>query len=119
MEIILDVFLKPLLYVLGYALSTLAIYAFGAYVIPFLKTKLGEEKYNALVSYTRMYMAAVEERFPELDGERKSEWVINQIKQQYPALNNDYLQTIIDGLMQPLSVDGIINARGSDRMAGF
>ena len=109
MDMVLELILKPILYVLGSVLSGIAIFAVNAYLIPFLKEKLGEEKYNMLVAYVRMCMSAAEEKFPTWDGDLKSEWVIEQIKAQYPALDNEYIQTLIDGLMQPLSVDGIIN----------
>lgn len=109
MDIVMELVLKPILYILGSVLSGLAIFAVNVYLIPWMKEKLGEEQYNMLVAYIKMCMSAAEEKFPTWDGDKKSEWVIEQIKQQYPKLNNEYVQTLIDGLMQPLSVDGIIN----------
>jgi hypothetical protein len=109
MEIFMELFLKPVLYLLGSVLSGLAIFAVNAYLIPYLKQKLGDDKYNMLLSYIRMCMSAAEERYPDWDGGMKSEWVIEQIKAKYPSLDNEYVQTLIDGLMQPLSIDGVIN----------
>ena len=109
MDMILELILKPILYILGSVLSGLAIFAVNAYLIPFLKQKIGDEKYDLLVKYIRMCMSAAEEKFPTWDGELKAGWVIAQIQAQYPELQNEYIQTLIDGLMQPLSNEGVVN----------
>lgn len=109
MDIILELILKPILYILGSVLSGIAIFAVNAYLIPYLKQRLGDDKYNMLVTYIKMCMSAAEEKFPNLDGEQKAEWVIEQIQMQYPGLQNEYIQTLIDGLMQPLSIEGVVN----------
>lgn len=109
MDIILELIFKPILYILGSVLSGFAIFAVNAYLIPFLKQKLGDDKYNMLVTYIKMCMSAAEEKFPTWDGEQKAEWVIEQIQAQYPSLQNEYIQTLIDGLMQPLSIEGVVN----------
>ena len=109
MDAVMELILKPILYILGSVLSGLAIFAVNAYLIPFLKQRLGDDKYNMLVAYIKMCMSAAEEKFPTWDGDLKSKWVIEQIQQQYPGLQNDYVQTLIDGLMQPLSIEGVVN----------
>ena len=109
MDIILELILKPILYILGSVLSGIAIFAVNAYLIPYLKQRLGDDKYNMLVTYIKMCMSAAEEKFPNLDGEQKAEWVIEQIQMQYPGLQNEYIQTLLDGLMQPLSIEGVVN----------
>ena len=79
MDIILELILKPILYILGSVLSGIAIFAVNAYLIPYLKQRLGDDKYNMLVTYIKMCMSAAEEKFPNLDGEQKAEWVIDRI----------------------------------------
>ncbi len=109
MDAVMEYILKPILYILGSVLSGFAIFAVNAYLIPWMKQKLGDDKYNMLVTYIKMCMSAAEEKFPTLDGDKKAEWVIEQIQAQYPGLQNEYIQTLIDGLMQPLSIEGVVN----------
>ncbi len=44
MELFMELILKPVLYLLGSVLSGLAIFAVNAYLIPYLKQKLGDDK---------------------------------------------------------------------------
>jgi len=110
MNAILSEILKNLLYVIALGVGSIILWAGKTYALPWLKTKLGEATYLAVKGYVKDLMAAAEQKFDEvLAGKKKSEWVTDKILEKWPALNREYVQTIIDGLMRQLENEGIIN----------
>lgn len=95
----------------GLVISTVTIWVIKTYVAPWLKTKLGDVKYNSLLERLGTFMSAAETRFGVGSGSEKSAWVIDQVQAIFPGLGKEYVQALIDGLMRPLENDGIVNVK--------
>ena len=105
----MDLFLRELLRAAGCIIGLLIIFVVTRYVIPWLKTKLGESKYIYILSQVQEYMCAIEERSDLLTGEQKAEWVTDQIMTLFPKLNREYVRALIDGSMRYLTQEGLVN----------
>lgn len=102
--------LKDGLYVLAIVVGALIVYLAARYVAPILREKLGDTRYNALVTRIKNLMCAAEQKFSEASsGLTKSEFVIKLIREKFPKLDESYIQTIIDGLMAPMEAEGLVN----------
>lgn len=95
----------------GLVISTVSIWAIKNYVAPWLKTKLGDAKYQSLLDRLGTFMSAAEERFGVGQGKDKSAWVIEQVQGIFPEFPAEYIQALIDGLMAPLANEGLVNAK--------
>jgi len=110
MNTILEMVFKAVLYIVGAAIGSLILWAGKQYALPWLKTKLGEARYNAIKARVKDLMAAAEKQITDSgSGKTKSEWVTGFVVSIWPDLNAEYVQAIIDGLVQPLTNEGIIN----------
>lgn len=102
--------LKDGLYVLAFVVCALIVYLASRYVAPILREKLGDTRYNALVTRVKDLMCAAEQKFSEASsGLTKSAFVIKLIREKFPNLDETYIQTVIDGLMAPMEAEGLLN----------
>ena len=102
--------LRYCIYLFVFVLAALLIYAVKRYLVPFLREKLGDTRFEALTKYVRLLMCAAEEKFTETAaGLSKSDYVISLVKKKFPGIDDSYIQTIIDGLMRPLTAEGCVN----------
>lgn len=115
---VLQSILRYCIYALVALFVLFLIYLGKRYLLPILKEKLGDTRFNSLMSYIRWLMCAAEEKFTAAcSGKSKSEFVISLVKKKYPDLDEEYIQTAIDGLMAPLTAEGLVNVtNGADAM---
>jgi len=108
------------IYVLAFVVVALIAYLVKRYVIPFLREKLGEERFDALTKYVRLLMCTAEQKFQKAaSGLSKSEYVISLVKKKFPDLDESYIQTVIDGLMRPLTAEGCVNVGNGEDIANY
>lgn len=100
---------KDILYVVGVILGMVVVFAVTRYLVPWLKVKLGESKFLYVIQQVQAFMVAIEERAGYLPGEEKAEWVTDRVCEIFPKLNREYVRALIDGSMQALTQDGLIN----------
>lgn len=107
---LLQSILKDCIYIVAFAVGALLLYLVFRYIAPFLKEKLGETRYNALVSRVKGLMCAAERNITGVAaGLSRSQYVIKLVKEKFPTLDDAYIQTIIDGLMAPMENEGLVN----------
>ena len=100
---------KDILYVVGIILGVVVAFVVTRYLVPWLKTKLGESKFLYIMQQVQAFMTAIEERAGYLPGEEKAEWVTDRVIEMFPKLEHEYVRALIDGSMQALTLDGLIN----------
>ena len=105
----MDLFWREVLRATGVVAGLLIIFVVTRYIIPWLKTKLGESKFTYILEQVQAFMCAIEENSGGRTGEEKAEWVIDQIVAMFPKLNREYVKALIDGSMRALTQDGLIN----------
>lgn len=113
--------LKIVLYLLGGLLTALVVFTITTYVIPWIKVKIGENRFDMILNQVQSFMGAAEEHSDSMNGEEKSKWVIDRILEIFPKLNRDYIQALIDGSMRVLEQEGIVNYQPKyhDRGVGY
>ena len=57
------------------AVVTVILLLISAYVIPWLKNKIGEDKYNQIIAYCEKCVRAAEQIFTEEEREQKKQYV--------------------------------------------
>lgn len=76
-----------------------------AYVIPWLKSKIGEDKYQKLIEFVKICVRAAEQLFPDGDGTIKKSYV--------RGLVSNYAQSLAIGLNEAeidAIIEGIVNS---------
>jgi len=101
--------LRIVLYVLGGVLTAIVVFAVSRYVIPWLKTKLGDEKLTYILTMVQEFMSAIEENPEGKTGPEKAEWVIDRVMEIFPKLNRSFIKALINGSMRFLEQEGIVN----------
>ena len=109
----MDLFWREILGALGTIVGLLIIFVVTKYVIPWLKSKLGESKFEYILEQIQAFMCAIEEKNEKegrtLTSEEKAEWVVDRVIEIFPKLNREYIKALIDGSMRALTQDGLIN----------
>lgn len=105
----MDPIWKEIFEALGVAIGLLITFIVTRYVIPWLKSKLGESKFLYILERVQQFMCAIEENPEGRTGEEKAEWVTDQILKIFPKLERSYVRALIDGSMRALTQDGLIN----------
>lgn len=77
-----------------------------AYIIPWFKNKVGENKYDKLVEFTKICVRAAEQLFSDAENELKKSYVRSQIiiyaDQLAIGLNESQLDAIIEGIVNSI-----------------
>ena len=76
------------------------------FVIPWLKAKIGAEKFNAIMSWVYRAVEAAEQIFPAGDNSSKYEYAVNLIKVQAKKhgveLTDEEIRTLIESAVSVL-----------------
>lgn len=116
----MDMLLGYIAYAAGIAIAAIVIWVLRSYVIPWFKVKLeaakvrlGDDQYEALRNRLIDLMSAAEEKFREDEkaGTAKKEWVIDELVKMFPSVPKDIIGNLIDGLMLPLTKEGLLNQK--------
>lgn len=102
----------------GLFVASLLVMLFRKYVAPWLterknqiKQEIGEAEYEAMVDMIKTFMAAAEQQLGNGNGKAKSELVISWVKKVFPDVRADYVQALIDGFMQGMTNERLINVK--------
>lgn len=93
------------------AVIELAIFVLAAlismYVIPWLKTKLGEAQYNALWERVCMLVQAAQKLFPKIDeiktGAKKNAYVKERLTEDYGVTVTPAVEAMIEAAVEELT----------------
>ena len=105
----MDMLMEYLMKTIGIALGAVLIFVVKQYLIPWLKIKIGNDKYDELVKKIKDLMVAAEQRFGEKTGLSKKQWVIKELKNAGLNFDEEMVGNLIDGFTSVLTADGVIN----------
>jgi len=84
------------------AIVTLLCGLASAYLIPWLKAKLGAEKLDAVTRWASVFVAAAEQMFKDKPGAEKLKWVEEQLAGMGFELDADALRAMIEAIVLEL-----------------
>lgn len=105
----MDMLMEYLMNAIGIALGAVLIFVVKQYLIPWLKIKIGNEKYDELVKKTKDLMAVAEQHFGQKTGASKKQWVIDELQSAGIKFDVAIVSNLIDGFTSVLTAEGIIN----------
>lgn len=86
------------------ALVTILLALVSAYVIPWIKNRVGEDKYNLLVSFAETVVRSAEKIFTPEQWEQKKEYAVDMVLEKSNSLGLkigiDEINAIIEGAVQ-------------------
>ena len=85
------------------------VFVINQYVIPWLKVKIGNDKYDELVKKIKDLMTVAEQHFGQKTGESKKQWVIDELKRAGLKFDEELVGNLIDGFTAVLTSEGVIN----------
>lgn len=105
----MNVIIEYLMYSMGIAVSAVLIFVFEKHIIPWLKLKVGNEKYAELKEKIIDLMIIVEKYFGPKTGLEKKEWVLSELKRLGVEFDPGMANALIDGITTVLTQEGYIN----------
>lgn len=87
------------------AVVTVAVVLITAYVIPWLKSKIGENKYNEIVSYVEFAVRCAEKLYNTEQGKEKKQYVYSYILRKAKELDIELTEEDINIL-----IEGVVHA---------
>lgn len=86
------------------AVVTILLALVSAYVIPWIKNRVGEDKYNLLVSFAETVVRSAEKIFTPEQWEQKKEYAVDMVLEKSNSLGLkigvDEINAIIEGAVQ-------------------
>lgn len=86
------------------ALVTILLALVSAYVIPWIKNRVGEDKYNLLVNFAETVVRSAEKIFTPEQWEQKKEYAVDMVLEKSNSLGLkigiDEINAIIEGAVQ-------------------
>lgn len=80
----------------------------GAYLIPWLKEKLGAEKLSAIAYWVGIFVSAAEQMFTDVkSGAEKLKWVEEQLAARGYSLDTDAVRALIEASVRDLKLEAI------------
>ena len=96
-------------YALGIVLAASMLFVGYQYFIPFLKAKIGNEKYDELVNKIQDLMLIAEKMYGPKTGAEKKQFVIDELKKMGVQFDEVFVSNMIDGFMVVLENQKLIN----------
>lgn len=96
-------------YALGIILSASILFVGKQYLIPFLKAKIGNEKYDELKKKVQDLMLMAEKMYGPKTGVEKKQFVIDELKKMGIKFDEVFVSNMIDGFMIVLENQKLIN----------
>ena len=99
------------------SIITLAAIVISAYLVPFIRQKLGAEKLNKVLTWVETLVACADQIYQRHEGQAKKEYVINRLtyilKQYNLSVDMDVLEDMIEAevlrLHSELKSEGILD----------
>ena len=105
----MDMLMEYLMNIVGTVLGVVLLFVVKQYLIPWLKVKIGNEKYDELVKKIKDLMSVAEQHYGSNTGAEKKAWVISEINKLGLNFNEEMVGNLIDGFTNVLTAEGIIN----------
>ena len=96
-------------YALGIVLAAGTLFVGYQYLIPWMKLKIGNEKYEELVKKVQDLMLVAEQHFGPKTGAEKKQFVIDELKKMGIKFDEVFVSNMIDGFMVVLENQNLIN----------
>lgn len=96
-------------YALGIVLAASILFVGKQYLIPFLKAKIGNEKYDELKKKVQDLMLIAEKMYGPKTGVEKKQFVIDELKKMGVQFDEVFVSNMIDGFMVVLENQKLIN----------
>lgn len=96
-------------YALGIVLAASTLFVGYQYLIPFLKAKIGNEKYDELKKKVQDLMLMAEKMYGPKTGAEKKQFVIDELKKMGIKFDEVFVSNMIDGFMIVLENQKLIN----------
>lgn len=96
-------------YALGIVLAASILFVGKQYLIPFLKAKIGNEKYDELKKKVQDLMLIAEKMYGPKTGAEKKQFVIDELKKMGVQFDEVFVSNMIDGFMVILENQNLIN----------
>ena len=88
------------------AIVTVVIVLISAYVIPWLKGKIGEDKYNQIVAFAETCVRSAEKIFPSAQSMQKKEYVVEMVQKKAEeigiTITQDEINAIVEGCVHAI-----------------
>lgn len=75
------------------------------YLIPWIKAKIGENKYNTIVEYTELAVRSAEQLYTPEEWKEKKQYVLNYITNKAKEIGLDLTAIDIENI-----IEGIVNS---------
>ena len=92
------------------AVLSLIFAVISSVFVPWMKERLGAQKYENVKTVLRTLMEAAETYMKDGTGPQKKEWVLNELK-QYVKFDEDLVQDWLEAMFRELTVEGTINSK--------
>lgn len=79
------------------------------YVVPYIKEKSGADVLRSLKDTISTFMVSAERVFGHGHGSDKKQYVIDLAKEIFQGVDEKYISAFVEGLMTPLTNNGLIN----------
>ena len=105
----MEMMMQLFAYALGIVLAAGVLFVGKQYLIPFLKVKIGNERYDELVKRVQDLMLIAEQHFGPKTGAAKKQFVIDELKKIGVKFDESFVGNMIDGFMVVLENQNLIN----------
>lgn len=86
------------------AIVTVVIIILSAYVVPWVKSRIGEDKYNTIIEFAEIVVRSAEKMFQPEEWAQKKAYAVNMLENKVKELglniNEKEINAIIEGAVQ-------------------
>ena len=87
-----------------------AIIVISRYLVPWIRAKLGNEKFDRVVQEISVLVTAVQQMFPQYTGEQKLEFVTEKITEflnkQHINFTEEQVRLLIESAVKQMKIEG-------------
>lgn len=83
-------------------LVKLAFLCLTVFVVPYIKNKLGNNKYNEILKWVMIAVKAAEQLYDSCDGSKKKQYVLEYIESQGFEIDEEALDNMIESCVLEL-----------------
>lgn len=105
----MEIMMQFVAYALGIVLAAGVLFVSKQYLIPFLRVKIGNEQYDALVRKIQDLMLVAEKMYGPKTGADKKQFVIDELQKMGIRFDEGFVSNMIDGFMVVLENQNLIN----------
>ena len=86
------------------AIITVVFVILSAYVVPWMKSRIGEDKYNSIIDFTEIVVSKKEKMFTVEEWAQKKAYAVNMVESKAKEIgldiNEKEINAIIEGAVQ-------------------